>query len=287
MKHFFFFITGLGIFCFFAFTAPVLAAELYFGAHGKEAGIGETVEVGVFFGTEGETINAISGIVNFPEDLVEFKHMKDAGSLMNFWVERSKQNGSFLFSGIIPGGFQGDRGYLFSLVFTAKKAGKAGFTIQDIKAYLHDGKGTETSVRGSPLDISLVKISKTLPFISPVDTDPPEPFRPEIVQDPSVFDNKYFLVFQTQDKNSGLNHYEVKEGDGGWGTAQSPYLLTDQELRTPLFVKAVDNAGNERIEAISPGAPPYQKYLIFFLLIGGIILCIILFLRQRRAGAKR
>lgn len=287
MKHFFFFITGLGIFCFFAFTAPVRATELYFGAHGKETGIGETFEVGVFFSTEGKEINAISGVVNFPEDLMEFKHMKDAGSLMNFWVERSKQNGSFLFSGIIPGGFQGDRGYLFSLVFTAKKAGKARFSMKDIKVYLHDGKGTEMSAQGSPMDISFVKNPKNPPFALPNDTELPEPFRPEIIQDPDTFDGKYFLVFQTQDKNSGLNHYEVREGDGGWETATSPYLLTDQELRTPLFVKAVDNAGNERIEVISPEVPPYQNYLVFFLLIGGIILCIILFLRQRRAGEKR
>jgi len=59
-------------------------------------------------------------------------------------------------------------------------------------------------------------------------------------------DGKYFLVFSTQDKGSGVDHYEVREGRfGGFSEVSSPYILKYQSLDKKIFVKAIDKFGNE------------------------------------------
>ncbi|HHE65575.1 MAG TPA: hypothetical protein ENL09_06080 [Bacteroidetes bacterium] len=93
--------------------------------------------------------------------------------------------------------------------------------------------------------------------------------------DPNIYDGKYFIVFSTVDKQTGLDHYEIleitpeelekiKKEDGGianffnklfgkweekssWKEGESPYLLADQSLGSVIKVKAIDKAGNERL----------------------------------------
>jgi len=84
------------------------------------------------------------------------------------------------------------------------------------------------------------------------DKIPPEPFKPEIIE----IDGKYYLVFSTTDKQTGVDHYEISETKNknkeNWQKEENPYLLTDQSLKSFIKVKAVDKARNERIETIYP-----------------------------------
>ena len=125
-------------------------------------------------------------------------------------------------------------------------------------------------------------------FRAMIDATSPEEFKPEIGKASAVFEGKYFLSFVTQDRMSGVAHYEVAELRrtllGGteekkeWKVGESPYLLEDQSLRSVIKVKAVDKAGNERIEEI---VPPYKVtwkdvLVIILILIGaGVIYWII------------
>lgn len=45
---------------------------------------------------------------------------------------------------------------------------------------------------------------------------------------------------------------KVLAQEENWQKGESPYLLTDQSLKSIIKVRAVDKAGNERIETISP-----------------------------------
>ena len=122
-------------------------------------------------------------------------------------------------------------------------------------------------------------------FRAMIDATSPEEFKPEIGKAPAVFEGKYFLSFVTQDRMSGVAHYEVAELRrtllGGteekkeWKVGESPYLLEDQSLRSVIKVKAVDKAGNERIEEI---VPPYKvtwkdiiPWIILVIIIGLVI----------------
>jgi len=109
-----------------------------------------------------------------------------------------------------------------------------------------------------------------------IDTAPPEEFEPQIGQDPTVFGGKYFLSFAAQDKTSGVDRYEVAETprilsrfikNEKWKTAESPYLLEDQQLRSKISVKAIDKAGNEIIAEMVPSYKINWKDIVISLLI--------------------
>ena len=106
---------------YFLFSPVALGAELYFGAHSKEVGVEKNFEIGVFVNTEGELVNAIEGEVIFPPDL-EFVEIRDGNSILNLWIKRPqlKEAGQVSFAGVIPGGYFGGRGYLFSLILQSE-----------------------------------------------------------------------------------------------------------------------------------------------------------------------
>ena len=62
------------------------------------------------------------------------------------------------------------------------------------------------------------------------DTEPPLPFTPKLERDPNLDGGKYVVIFNTEDKDSGIDHYEVKDGSGPWVVAESPYVLKDQSV---------------------------------------------------------
>jgi len=94
--------------------------------------------------------------------------------------------------------------------------------------------------------------SLPLSYRAMVDATSPEAFRLETGRDPSLFEGKYFLSFATQDKMSGIDYYEIKEGKRDFKKATSPYLLEDQSLGKKIIVRAYDKAGNYREAEIKP-----------------------------------
>ena len=260
--------------CLLSFAAiPVFAAEIFFDAKTRELKVNQLFEVGVFINTDGESINAVEGKIVFPEKLLKLKEIRDGNSIINFWIERPKvSNGEVLFSGITPGGFIDKQGLIFSVVFQARQAGRGSVEIREIKALLNDGKGTatNTSISNLELVISGSTAAAPPPVIENKDTDLPEAFEPMVASDSAIFDGKYFLVFATQDKGSGIGHYEVREKFwAGFVTAASPYLLQNQRLDKKIFVKAIDKSGNERVVMLPPQKPLpwYRHYAIFAILL--------------------
>ena len=272
----------LSTFCFL-FSGSALAAEVSFDAKTQEIKTGQSFEVGVFLNTESENINAIEGILRFPADILEFKELNDGNSFINFWVERPSRRAEneIIFSGITLGGFNSEKGLILSAIFEARKEGVAKFEIDEARALRNDGTGSTATLTITPFE---VVVSKEIPAEIPVlpkvrDIEKPESFVPEIAADTSIFEGKWFLVFATQDKGSGINYYEVKETRqrfldvfSKWSQAKSPYILQDQELRSYVFVKAVDKASNERIVKINPQNPLgwYENYENWIIIILGL-----------------
>ena len=79
----------------------------------------------------------------------------------------------------------------------------------------------------------------------------------------------------TQDKGSGIEKYQVKETkyriftSAKWLDSTSPYILKDQDLRSFVYVKAIDKYGNERIEKILPRNPLswYENFENWFIIV--------------------
>ena len=230
-----------------------------------------TAVVEVDTGTE--DVNALEGTLVLPESM-RLNEIQTGNSIILFWITTPEQVGNTItFAGMTPGGFMGAYPiFTISGEFGAQDLEKARF--ESINALKNDGSGTSVPVT---VTLSPVELKG--------DTEPPEDFTPVIASDQALFGGKHFLVFATQDKGSGVAHYEVREGEWGWFTAAaSPYLLRHQALDRRIFVKAIDSEGNERVEVVEPQtqSPWYRLYLLFGILFGAIAYFISNFLWRKR-----
>ncbi len=265
----------------------IFGAEFNLTSNGN-VGVGNDFFVTLSFNTK-EVVNAVEGRLTFPIDLLEVKEIKSGNSIINFWVNEPKADspGGISFSGITPGGFKGDKNTIFSVVFIAKKNGSGAVSLSSVKSLLNDGNGTEQKVTSNKLEFAVnAEFLENKDGVTEIkDKELPESFKPEIARNPFLLEGLWFLVFATQDKNSGIKSYEVKESRqrlfaflDEFVPATSPYVLSDQDLHSHVFIKVLDNAGNERIEKISPRYPLvwYQNssywitIIIFILVLLGI-----------------
>lgn len=277
----------------------VKAAELSLDIASPKAQIGEQFQVTLLLDTQGESINALEGTISFPENLLVLKKISDGNSVVNFWVEKPQANsGAISFSGITPGGVTIKEGLVFSLTFEALSAGQADLDISAARALLNDGEGSPAALKILNLSLNISGESGKLPpvAVEVADNLPPESFNAELAQDKNIFDNRHFIVFATQDKGSGLAGYQVRESRSkflaflkSWHQAESPYLLQDQELKSYIFIKALDLNGNEKIEVIPPQFLPAfpENYQIYAIIILGIAIYILWKIFRRLQNHRR
>jgi len=268
--------------CLLSFVAaPVIAAEVSFDTKTQEIKANQLFEVGVFINTDEESINAIEGKITFPQDLLEVKKVNDGNSIINFWIEKPKiESGQIVFSGIVPGGYNDGQGLIFSITFLAKKEGSGAIKFGEVKALRNDGQGTEAPLTISNFNFTVREMAKSTVQMPAAkqDHDLPEEFAPQIAADSAIFEGKWFLVFATQDKGSGIDHYEICEGKRQCVIAESPYLLKNQNLDEEIIVKAIDKSGNERIVTLPAQKPAvwYKNYLILAIII--LVIAIVYFI---------
>ena len=138
--------------------------------------------------------------------------------------------------------------------------------IFDAKTLLNDGTGKATPLSLLPATFGIAKSLHVDLIEEPKDVLPPFSFTPKVGQSRDLFDGKYFIIFNTLDADSGVDHYELYESQREfkveelthhseikWRRSENPAALSDQTLRSFVYVKAVDRSGNSRIEIISPG----------------------------------
>lgn len=269
------------------------AAELYLESSEHNYYINETFVVDIRINVKnGESINAIEGYIEFSNDVLEIKDFSTGNSILTFIEEPMIDNekGLILFSGIIPGGYSGrvsgDPGLtnlLGKIIFYSISSGIAEIKFEDIsQVLLSDGEGTPAKLITEGLILEVEHPKEVQPLKDEwqeeleKDKIPPEDFNLKIIK----IDNKYYLVFSTKDKNSGIDHYEILEKNfwanidkllenGKLIKVNSPYLLRDQSLKSKIEVKAIDKAGNERIVKLPAtySLPWYKNYLIWVILI--------------------
>jgi hypothetical protein len=259
---------------------------------------GDQVKVDFWLKADEDILNAIEGNIYYSNDLLEPVLIHYSNSVISLWIDYPIiENGKIYFSGIIPGGFDYE-GPLFSVYFKAINLGKSDIGFESIKMFSNDGKGSEIITKTNIVSFDILEnkgINKELVSLLNInDNDRPEIFLPTIQKDKNIFDNKWFLIFNTQDKGSGIDYFEVREisndskNDTGWIRTESPYLLKDQGLRSEVYVRAVDHAQNVRVEKISPkeSFKLYQYLIICVIILLIIILIYIFFIKSKMLNRK-
>ncbi len=322
----FFILAGL-LFC--ADTAS--AASLYMDPASATLFRGDAVTVAVRLDTDeaaGECVNAIDGVITYDDSIIPVD-ISVGKSILPMWVEAPvihKENHTITFAGGIPNGYcgrvQGDPNLtntLVELVFRApglqvgggeaRKSAHIGFA-DTTSVYLNDGIGTKATLQTFGTELTLNdgignEIKDDWKTVVQNDTVAPEPFSVALGRNDTTANGKFFIEFNTTDKQSGLSHYEVIEEttadsnlfrfgalNSPWAEARSPYILKDQSLVSVIRVKAVDKAGNEYIATLVPDAALRSTLIPWKLIIlgGGALAVLALcgallwwFVRRRKA----
>lgn len=274
------------------FSAPLVqAATLSIDPDTKTVGPGDTFMVTIRLDTApDECINAVTAEILYPKDWMNASAVSKGESLMSLWVDEpsvDREAGRVFMSGGIPAGYcgrvQGDPGktnVVAKIIFSIPGnmiGGKVAtgpitlpITFGPNTAVLeNDGFGTP-----APLTFHNASYIRELnsqglknEWLDIVHTDniQPDPFTISVEQHASTFEGKYFIIFSATDKQSGIHHYEIMEDDpenlgfiygrkmkSSFITGTSPYLLTDQLLRSRVTVRAFDHAGNTQEAVLAP-----------------------------------
>lgn len=232
------------------------AASLYLSPSTGSYNVGKTFSVSVYVSSADEAMNAASGVISFPSDKLEVISLSKSGSIFSLWVQEpsfSNIFGTINFEGIVLNpGFTGARGKIISVNFRAKAAGSASLNFSSGSVLANDGKGTNilTDMRGGTYTLitqlpSTEKKEKIL-----ADTAPPLPFEIKVLRK-DEFDPQPILLFETTDKLSSIDYYEIKIAEMDKILRKTPSTENDP-FKTPLLkpgkytviIKAVDVAGN-------------------------------------------
>ena len=251
------------------------AMSLYFEKPESEIRVGDTVILHAYLDTGNVEINGIEGTVkvNGP---VSVQNLSVAGSVFSLWPNKPSLSGEEIsFVGGSPSGVFGKKNKAFSIIFRATEIGKINFSVKIADVFLNDGKGTRLAVVGANETVEVLaagkEVKNELSDLIVNDKTLPNPFKIELGQDANIAAGKYFISFYATDDASGINRYEVRENNLPAVRSGNTYVLEDQSLKGVVEVKAIDNAGNFRIETIELK----EKKSNLILLIGALILIIL------------
>jgi hypothetical protein len=253
-------------FCYFTIHSAN-AALLYLDPDKGEYGPNDTFLVYIRMDNEGACVNSASVGLSFGTEYLKAENFTRGNSIFTLWVEEPAINndrGVISFAGGIPAGYcgrvKGDAAFsnvLGAVVFSVKPEAEklaetfgAPVSFSDSSfVYLNDGKGTEIKPNLKNAVFSVVsrpKLDKNIwQDLLKNDRTPPEPFDVGLRKEQENFDGKYYVIFSTTDKQSGLDYYEAYEY-GKWQKTENPYLIQDQKNAQAVKIRAIDKAGNAR-----------------------------------------
>lgn len=265
------------------------AATLYIDPHETEMYPGDTIALSVRIDTDdGECINAVDSVLQFSNNITPVD-VSLGESIFPLWIQApqiNKAENTVSFAGGIPNGYcgriEGDprlTNVILELIVQAPGM-QVGADAWDPNALIYFEDTTQVLLNGNegaraPLNTIDANIyihdepsdATVNEWGDRVDVDdiPPSKFSVTVTSEPTIFGGRYFIVFNTTDKQSGIDHYEVIEEpideisffrwgavDAPWKEVRSPYVLEDQTLNSTIRVKAVDKAGNEYIAVYVP-----------------------------------
>lgn len=262
-----------------------LAAQTSFSLQTESVRRGDVVVAELSLQELEQTINAMDGYISFDPNFLKVEDVSIGDSVFTLWPRTpvfSNDNGRIIFTGGIPGGLKNTKGKVLRIVFLAKNTGDTSLAVSNESVlYLNDGQGTKVSPRNISLDFSIAEADENVPTQNNWneqlvnDKTGPENLIVQLGRDASIFDGRYFISFFAQDKETGIDHYEVKEGEKDFAYSESPYVLNDQQLKTKVFVKAIDKAGNATIvefkTKVSFYAQAWFAILVALLVVIGFI----------------
>lgn len=249
--------------------------------------VGDEIFLDLSLRSEGVQYNAIEGSLAIPS-IFEITKVVTGNSFVSVWLEDpvNFSEGTIVFSGIAPAGYNREVGQVFSVLLSAKAPGEGSIRLKNASLFRNDGKGTEEKIAGKSLGLE-VRESRNgeSPYrIDVKDVTAPEGFTIDLVHDPKLYDGRYAIIWNALDKGSGVASYDVIEGSRVFKQAKSPYVLEKQSLRGKIYVKAYDHEGNATLAVLVPPGKTCFGNSCYGLIDAGtlIIVIVIIYLLWRK-----
>ncbi len=257
----------------------------------KDVQEGDIIIFDVYLNSEDE-INSIEGNITIEGDYT-VKTISTAGSIFDLWPNKpSFKEGTVSFVGGSASSVFGNRLKLFSIIAQVHSKQSIIFSSNQTDVFLSDGTGTALSTASFKKEIILPRadngITNKYNELVLLDREPPVEFEINIGRDPNSFDGKYFASFNTTDKDSGIERYEVIED--GMETpvlTGTTYVLQDQTLKGSLIVRAIDKAGNVQTTEIKiKDVAPEDSSVNWFALSIALLILVAIFIIFKKIKNK-
>lgn len=138
----------LGVFVFILASGLQVssAANIILSPSNISTKVGKTFSVDVLVNNNKDPINAVSGLINFPADVLSISSISKTGSFITLWAEEpsfSNTAGTLNFEGVaLNPGFSGATGKVITVTFKAKQAGNINILVKSGSVLANDGNAT-------------------------------------------------------------------------------------------------------------------------------------------------
>ena len=197
-----------------ASLVPAFASAATMGIVSKSPSVvvGQPFEVDVTLDAQGTVANAVQATVTFPAGQFTLQGVNDGASPISLWIESPHEtaSGTVEFAGIVPGGITAASSVV-GLVLVPTAAGAGAIGISNASLLANDGEGSPIPVTtsGVRINVAPAPANGVVPQGPSFPYTVPQTFTPVISQDPNVYSGKYFLIFSTTDKGSGMAYYQA------------------------------------------------------------------------------
>lgn len=270
------------------------------------------VRFDILLDPQGGKINAFSGEVVFPKDMLDIESIQTEGSIVPLWLTAPSissedmhlsQKGKIAFEGAMPGGFDGvyslyqpgkNGGKLFSVTFRPRKEGSAPISFLNVRVLKHDGNGTEDTVETNTATIIIPNI-KTLPSVPRASSSEQlaiqDTLEAYVTKENSISPDKWVLMIRDDPTKHTIIRYEVAESTSydindvsfyEWQKASSPFILNIQKRNRFIHVKAIYEDGTYNRIVIPPVENIDRELGIWRILMVLAMSLILLYLLQKK-----
>ncbi len=215
--------SNLKVFIIFLFcvlgaqTTLAQSARIFFSSPPKQIGEGERVTVDVRVAASAQAINAISGVLTYPENLLSVVSFPREGSIINLWTKEPKAvRGKIAFEGVsFNPGFQGNNGLVFRVTFEGKQPGTAVLNFAEGAVLANDGQGTNVLTALTSTNFKIIPgrlpETKIAEYISPATGELKLAALPVIVEYSSLVNTEAGLYLKGKGEPGALTKIVFKD----------------------------------------------------------------------------
>jgi hypothetical protein len=191
-KVLFFAVFIFSVCCFNVASAATLSFSPQFGTYK----VGSIITASVMVSSADKTMNAASGRITFPADLLSVSSLSKTGSIIDFWAQEpsySNTDGVINFEGaVLPPWFNGSSGKLLTISFKVKAPGMASVNFSTGTVLAADGSGTDITSSFGNASYTTSGLNQGEPVIMAPVGNNGVPSAPEISSNTHPDQNKWY-----------------------------------------------------------------------------------------------